>query len=292
MGEMMVDFVFYILVFLAAMVIGVAGAMAGVGGGVLFTPVMLAFTSFDINAVRAAGLFLAMGTSAQAGSYYLRKGVASLPVVLYGATWMSLGALVGSLLGLYIVEVFGEFGKAVIRLTLGGTVLGVFFVMFLKKVEWPEARPDRLAQMLGLYGRYYEESLKKEVAYGARRTLIATFFLFLVGFIGGMFGLGGGWALVPVYNLVMGLPLKVSVACSSATLAVGDAPAAWTFLRSGVVDVSLTVAAMGGVFIGAQLGSYMAMRAKVRVVRYIVLGVMLLSAISLIQRGLSQLGLI
>ena len=34
-----------------------------------------------------------------------------------------------------------------------------------------------------------------------------------------------GWALVPVFNLVMGLPLKVAVACSEATIALGDAAA-------------------------------------------------------------------
>jgi uncharacterized membrane protein YfcA len=43
------------------------------------------------------------------------------------------------------------------------------------------------------------------------------------GLVSGVFGVGGGWALVPVFNLVMGLPLKV--ACSEATIALGDAVA-------------------------------------------------------------------
>ena len=45
--------------------------------------------------------------------------------------------------------------------------------------------------------------------------------------------MGGGWALVPVFNLVMGLPLKVAVACSEATIALGDAAAAATYLSAG-----------------------------------------------------------
>ncbi len=36
--------------------------------------------------------------------------------------------------------------------------------------------------------------------------------------------LWGGWALVPVFNLVMGFPLEV--ACSETTIALGDAAAA------------------------------------------------------------------
>jgi hypothetical protein len=39
-----------------------------------------------------------------------------------------------------------------------------------------------------------------------------------------------GWALVPVFNLVMGLPLRV--ACSEATIALEDAAAAATYLSA------------------------------------------------------------
>ncbi len=47
--------------------------------------------------------------------------------------------------------------------------------------------------------------------------------VFGVGLVSGVFGVGGGWALVPVFNLVMGLLLKV--AYSETTTALGDAAA-------------------------------------------------------------------
>jgi len=53
--------------------------------------------------------------------------------------------------------------------------------------------------------------------------------VFGVGLVSGVLGVGG--ALVPVFNLVMGLPLKVVVACSEATIALGDAAA--TYLSAG-----------------------------------------------------------
>jgi len=53
--------------------------------------------------------------------------------------------------------------------------------------------------------------------------------VFGVGLVSGVFGVGGGWALVPVFNLVMGLPLKV--ACSEVAIALGDAAA--TYLSVG-----------------------------------------------------------
>ena len=54
---------------------------------------------------------------------------------------------------------------------------------------------------------------------GAGRTACGLAAVFGVGLVSGVLGVGG--ALVPVFNLVMGLPLKVVVACSEATIALG-----------------------------------------------------------------------
>ncbi len=67
--------------------------------------------------------------------------------------------------------------------------------------------------------------------YGAGRTAWGLAAAFGVGLVSGVFGVGGGWALVPVFNLVMGLPLKV--ACSEAAIALGDAAAVATYLSAG-----------------------------------------------------------
>jgi hypothetical protein len=52
--------------------------------------------------------------------------------------------------------------------------------------------------------------------------------VFGVGLVSGVFG--GGWALVP---LVMGLLLKVAVACSEVAIALGDAAAVAAYLSAG-----------------------------------------------------------
>jgi len=98
---------------------------------------------------------------------------------------------------------------------------------------------------------------------------------FGVGLVSGVFGVGGGWALVPVFNLVMGLPLKV--ACSEATIALGDAAAAATYLSAGFL-----VSTQVGVALGAFLGARVAAFVKARVVRLVVLGVLLLAAANLL----------
>jgi len=96
------------------------------------------------------------------------------------------------------------------------------------------------------------------VRYGAGRTAWGLAATFGVGLVSGVFGVGGGWALVPVFNLVMGLPLKVAVAYSEATIALGDAAAA-TYLSAGFRPdflVSTQVGAVLGAFLGAWVAAF------------------------------------
>jgi uncharacterized membrane protein YfcA len=66
------------------------------------------------------------------------------------------------------------------------------------------------------------ESLGSVVRCGAGWTAWGLAATFGVGLVSGVFEVGGGWALVPVFNLVMGLPLKAAVACSEVAIALGD----------------------------------------------------------------------
>ena len=127
---------------------------------------------------------------------------------------MSLGAFLGARLGLFLAGVEGA-----VEVGLG--VLLVVFVLLGRRVEWSLRRVDGLAVRLGFVGEW--KSLGSVVRCGAGRTAWELAAVFGVGFVSGVFVVGGGWALVPVFNLVMGVPLKV--ACSEVAVAFGDAAA-------------------------------------------------------------------
>jgi len=109
--------------------------------------------------------------------------------------------------------------------------------MFLaKKSEFPNVpKADALSTALRINGIYHEASTGKSVDWKIHRTPQALTTFILIGFLAGMFGLGAGWANVPVLNLMMGAPLKISVATSKFLLSITDTSAAWIYVNNGAV---------------------------------------------------------
>ncbi|MGD8642065.1 MAG: sulfite exporter TauE/SafE family protein, partial [Gammaproteobacteria bacterium] len=71
--------------FLLSFVIAIVAVLGGVGGGVIFTPVMLGFTSVDTLLVRSTGLVVAMFSGLVSSGPFMRKGLADIRVIFYCA---------------------------------------------------------------------------------------------------------------------------------------------------------------------------------------------------------------
>ena len=78
-----------IALFAVSFALGVVAVLAGVGGGVLFVPIVGGFFPFHLDFVRGAGLLLALSGALSAGPALLRAGFASLrlamPLALVGS---------------------------------------------------------------------------------------------------------------------------------------------------------------------------------------------------------------
>lgn len=188
---------------------GIVAVLGGVGGGVIFVPIVSGFFPFHLDYVRCAGLLVALSGALSAGPGLLRAGMAdlrlALPTALIASTASILGAMIGLALPIHIVQI-----------ALGITIMGIMVILLLaKKSEYPEVKElDGLARLLGIHGTYLDISTGQEVEWKVHRTPIGLGIFVIIGILAGMFGLGAGWANVPVLNLLMGAPLKVSVATS------------------------------------------------------------------------------
>lgn len=147
-------------------------------------------------------------------------------------------------------------------------------------------KADSLSQILKIYGIYYEPTTGKEVEWKVHRTPFALLLFVFIGIMAGMFGLGAGWANVPVLNLLMGVPLKVSVSTSKFLLSITDTSAAWIYLNSGAILPMIVVPSIIGIMLGSIVGVRVLAVAKPKVIRWVVIALLAFSGLRALLKGL------
>jgi hypothetical protein len=282
-----------LFLFVFTLVIGMIGPMSGVGGGVIFVGLGMAILPFHVDFIRGAGLVAALTTALNSAPHFTKKGLANFKVAAPLVVVSTVFSIAGSIFGLWISNAFPQ-GSSYVKVSLGFVLFAMLAALATSKnVEYPEPKkPDRLSRMLNITGEWFEPTLGRKVTYGVGNLPIATVFFAGVGFVAGMFGLGAGWANVPVLNLIMGVPLKASVATSMVILAINDSASLWVYLANGAVLPLVVVPTVLGIGIGSRIGSRIAVRTKPKIIKYLVIGLIGLSAIVNIIQGLSGMGVI
>lgn len=270
-----------VALFLMTFVMGILAALGGVGGGVLYVPIVSGFFPFHLDFVRGTGLLVALCGALAAGPGFLRMNLASLRLAMPLALIASTCAIGGAMVGLALPT-------NVVQTALGATILGIVVLMLLaKKSTFPDVpESDKISSVLGIYGIYTEASLGQTVNWKVHRTLPGLFLFIGIGFAAGMFGLGAGWANVPVLNLLMGAPLKISVATSKFLLSITDTSAAWIYMNQGCVIPMMVVPSLIGIMLGSFIGVRILRVAKPTFVRWIVIAMLLFSGAKAITKGL------
>lgn len=270
-----------LILLVVTFVMGIAAVLGGVGGGVLFVPIISGFFPFHLDFVRGAGLLVALSGALAAGPGLLKMNLASLrlaiPVALIASTFAIVGAMVGLALPTNVIQI-----------ALGATIMGICVLMLTaKKSELPDVQQaDKLSSILRIYGVYQEGSTGQIVDWKVHRTPQGLALFVIIGVMAGMFGLGAGWANVPVLNLLMGAPLKISVATSKFLLSITDTSAAWIYVNQGCVIPMIVVPSIVGIMLGSFVGVRLLRVAKPGLVRWIVIGMLGFAGLKALSKGL------
>jgi len=273
-----------IVLFFFCLVLGIVAVLAGVGGGVLYVPLVSGFFPFHIDFVRGVGLMVALAGALAAGPGLLRRNLANLKLALPVALIASAFSILGAMLGLYL----SALDPNIIQTCLGVTIVGIAILLVASKnTEKPVVnKQDAIGLALGLGGAYWDDGARESVEWKTHRTLLGLFMFILVGLLAGMFGLGAGWANVPVLNLLMGVPLKVSVATSKFLLSITDTSAAWIYMNRGCVIPLIGVPSIVGLMLGSLIGVKILAVAKPKMIRYMVIIVLFFAGLKAIDKGL------
>ncbi len=250
----MVTVLLVILGFLA----GLLGALTGIGGGVLLTPILALHFGIPIREAIGTSLVAVITTSAASSSVHLQRHTTDIRLGMTLELATSLGAAVMA----YLV---GYFNRNVLEGLFAGFLIYSSITILVRggKVK-DEDVPTRNGNGETVIPPYEP----KRYPLGLSASLVA-------GALSGLLGIGGGPIKVPVMYIFMNVPLMVATATSNFMIGVTAAASAIVYYRRGDILVDYAAPMAVGVFLGSLLGARLAPRIHTKIVVYLLVAVML-----------------
>jgi uncharacterized membrane protein YfcA len=254
---------------LIAVFAGLFGSMLGIGGGVIIVPLLTLGFGVPIKQAIATSAVCVIATSAVAQLAFMRRGMTNVRLGLVLEIASTAGAVLGGITAVLV----------------DGRLLQVAFALVLVYVVWQMSRrrDDVQPARTGLMEcTYVDQAPDVTVTYGVRRLPLGFVLSIGAGNLAGLLGVGGGVFKVPIMNLLMGVPLRATIATSNLMIGVTAATAAVLFYSRGFVDPSHTVPAVLGILLGARFGPRLALALPVHVLNLIFRAVLALFALLMV----------
>lgn len=238
-----------LLILLGSFVVGILGALLGVGGGTFLVPFLVLLVQLEPVAAVGVSLFCVIGTSVGAASSALKRGQANIGLALSIEPIMLVASVGASLLA---QRMGGALLLALFALMMLG-VSGLFFRLWRTGHHRPPVAPSEPARLDD--GAVLEPGATEPVRYRPQRRLLLSTLIGLTGAASGLFGIGGGVVNVPLLSLVGRVPLRAATATSVLTLTITGASAGAVHLAYGSVPGALVGIALVGVVPGGMIGA-------------------------------------
>ncbi len=224
------------------LVLGFCGAfvagLLGAGGAflmiplLLYVPPLLDVGRLDVKAVAGVTMAQVLAAAATGMLVHRRHGAVNARLVWVGGAAMAVGSFVGALAS---------------KLVSDRTLLAVFALMVT------------VAAALVFVGAGKDAARDGEAAVRFSR-LRAAVVAGVVGLAAGLVGAGGGFLLVPLFLVVVGVPIRVTIGSSLAIMAVAAAAGFLGKLVTAQIPLAPTLAVVAGAIPGAQLGAAVSRR--------------------------------
>ncbi len=272
------ELVFDILVAFASLLAGVIGALIGLGGGVIITPLLVLAFGIDIRYAMGAALCSVIATSSGAAAAYLRDGISNMRIGLFLCIATTVGAIFGASLAVVL-------DQAVLSIIFGVALLATVLLSLRKKEDLGRAEAsDPLALKLRLPGTMPDPKGSSE--YTVHHVLPGFAVMWVAGVLSGLLGIGSGAFKVLAMDQIMRIPFKVTTATSNFMIGVTAAASVGVYLKRGYLDPALVAPVALGVLAGAFVGAKLLPIAPVNLLRAIFLTAVSIIAVQMIARGL------
>lgn len=238
---------FYLLLAVIGLLTGTYGTMVGLGGGIILLPVLLfLFPDAPPEALTGISLSVVLINALSGTAAYARHG----RIDYRSGALFAVATIPGTIIGVWLLR-FVEMG--LFSTLFGALLLAVSVLIILR----PRTEPAG-----GITPQTAENKGGNPLS-RARRAL-GTGLSFVVGFIAGLLGIGGGIIHVPMMIYVLRFPLRVATATSQFILIFTTLTGVLTHLALGtsVSNWMIVVCLALGVIPGAQLGAHLSRRLR------------------------------
>ncbi|MGX5377848.1 sulfite exporter TauE/SafE family protein [Ligilactobacillus sp. LYQ135] len=261
-----------LLMLLVGLFAGTMGAILGIGGGMIITPIITLGMGLNIKYAIGASIIAVIATSSGSTIAFLKDDVLNLRVAMFLEIATSIGAIVGALLT-------GVFNPAVLYFLFGCLLLFSSFNMIRKLRSGQEvlhrAAPDKWAQKLNLNSSYYDKNLHQQIDYEVENIPGGVAIMFGAGLASGLLGIGSGAFKVMALDNAMKMPLKPSSATSNLMMGVTAAASATIYFFNGSIRPEIAVPLSLGIIVGSAIGSRIMQHLPSRWIRIIFIPILL-----------------
>jgi len=256
---------------LTGSIVGVLGAILGIGGGIFLVPALVLIFHIPVHHAIATSIVSVIATSSAVASTNVEKGLANMRLGMTLEVATVLGAMSGALTAGWLSE---------------ATLLQIFAVVLLVVavlLGWKSSKSEREAipnpqhpvlddqpDDLGLLGAsFYDPAEGRQISYRVWKVLPGFLASLIAGNLSGLLGVGGGFIKVPVIHLICGVPMKAATATSNFMIGVTAVASALIYFGRGEVRPALTATVILGVLAGSFIGSVVSQRLPGRLVQAI-----------------------
>jgi uncharacterized protein len=236
---------------------GMIGALFGLGGGILMTPILVLVLKVPMHNAVATSLLCVIATSSAAASRNVSRGVANVHLGMALEMWTVAGSIVGSV-------VAGLLSGRALMFIFSAALAAMAIPMARSSEQESEPAVEGSGWLDGggfrrkLRGEYFDPAAGETIRYQTRRLPVAVSVSGLAGVISGLLGVGGGILKVPILSVYCGVPMKAAAATSNFVIGVTAVAGAFVYYGRGEVSPVITGASVIGVFAGSRAGSVLA----------------------------------
>lgn len=235
---------------------GLAGALLGIGGGIVLVPALVLGLGVPLAEAVPASLMCVVASSCAAAASYVEHRLSDLRLGLTLELATVAGALVGGM-------VAGLLAPAALALVFG------LFALYVA-VQMALARPPAEAPVAD----YHPQNLPWGVG-GS----------FVAGGLSALLGVGGGPVKVPLMAYGMRVPFKVAAATSNLMVGVTAAASVAHYAWRGQLELGLVSPLVVGVLGGATAGSRLMPHVPTRVLKRLFAVALMVVAVQMLARA-------